>query len=152
MSGDDEIGFGRPPKKTRFKPGQSGNPKGRPPRSRNLKTNVIEELRKTVSIREGSKERRVSKVEAIAIRLVNRALNNDPKAIEAILKIDERVEKEGGGRVNHDLLSAEERDVFDLLLNRAALDSGVPAVAPTPSGDTASTTETRDPDDGKDNH
>ena len=26
----DDVGYGRPPKHTRFKPGQSGNPKGRP--------------------------------------------------------------------------------------------------------------------------
>jgi hypothetical protein len=27
---DDEVGFGKPPKKHQWKPGQSGNPKGRP--------------------------------------------------------------------------------------------------------------------------
>ena len=27
---DYEIGYGKPPKQTRFKPGQSGNPRGRP--------------------------------------------------------------------------------------------------------------------------
>jgi Family of unknown function (DUF5681) len=29
---DDDVGYGRPPKKFRFKPGVSGNPKGRPKR------------------------------------------------------------------------------------------------------------------------
>ena len=29
---DYEVGYGRPPKKTQFKKGQSGNPKGRPKR------------------------------------------------------------------------------------------------------------------------
>ena len=28
--GDYEVGYGKPPKHSRFKPGQSGNPKGRP--------------------------------------------------------------------------------------------------------------------------
>lgn len=26
----DDVGYGKPPKRTQFKPGQSGNPKGRP--------------------------------------------------------------------------------------------------------------------------
>ncbi len=30
MQNDDDIGFGKPPKHTQFKPGQSGNPAGRP--------------------------------------------------------------------------------------------------------------------------
>jgi Family of unknown function (DUF5681) len=33
-----EVGYGRPPRHSRFKPGQSGNPKGRPKGSKSLKT------------------------------------------------------------------------------------------------------------------
>ncbi|MCC0063663.1 MAG: hypothetical protein H6895_06185 [Defluviimonas sp.] len=35
---DDKVGYGRPPEKHRFKPGQSGNPRGRPRRSRRAPT------------------------------------------------------------------------------------------------------------------
>jgi hypothetical protein len=41
---DYEVGFGKPPKHTRWKPGQSGNPGGRKAGSRGLKTDLAIEL------------------------------------------------------------------------------------------------------------
>ena len=35
--GNHEVGYGKPPKHTRFKPGQSGNSKGRPKGVRNFR-------------------------------------------------------------------------------------------------------------------
>ena len=48
---DDRVGYRRPPKHTRFKPGQSGNPKGRPKHAPNLKTEFLEELGDDVTVR-----------------------------------------------------------------------------------------------------
>ena len=52
MSGakDYNVGKGKPPKSTRFKPGQSGNPKGRPKGRKNLKTELDEVLNATVML------------------------------------------------------------------------------------------------------
>jgi hypothetical protein len=44
--GIEVVGYGRPPAATRFKPGQSGNPKGRP-RGRSLTTILRQSLDKT---------------------------------------------------------------------------------------------------------
>ena len=41
---DYEVGYRRPPRHSRFKPGQSGNPRGRPNRSKNINTLMQEEL------------------------------------------------------------------------------------------------------------
>ncbi len=43
-TGGYDVGYRKPPKHTRFKPGQSGNPRGRPKGTKNLKTDLIEEL------------------------------------------------------------------------------------------------------------
>jgi len=50
-AGDDEAGFKRPPKGTRFKPGRSGNPKGRPKGRRNLTTDLAALMKKRIPIR-----------------------------------------------------------------------------------------------------
>lgn len=41
---DDDVGYGKPPKRTQWKKGQSGNPRGRPMGARGLKSDLHEEL------------------------------------------------------------------------------------------------------------
>jgi hypothetical protein len=65
MSKDYAVGYGRPPKHTRFKPGQSGNPRGRKKGVQNFKTDLAEELHETLIITEGGQRRRVSKQRAM---------------------------------------------------------------------------------------
>ena len=50
-----EVGYGRPPKNTRFKSGQSGNPKGRPAGRPNAKTTIARVISEKVPVREGEK-------------------------------------------------------------------------------------------------
>jgi len=63
-----------PPEDTRFKPGQSGNPKGRPKGRKNLKTVIEKELAKRVTITENGKTRQVTKLEVVSQRLVHDAM------------------------------------------------------------------------------
>jgi uncharacterized protein DUF5681 len=62
------VGYGRPPKHTRFKPGRSGNPKGRPKRHRNLRTIVEDILSERIRIREGERTRDMPRIEALCAR------------------------------------------------------------------------------------
>jgi hypothetical protein len=61
---DYKVGRGRPPLQTRFKPGQSGNPRGRPLGSANLSTSVKRVVYKKVTVREGKRTRKVTMFEA----------------------------------------------------------------------------------------
>jgi hypothetical protein len=51
MAEDSEVGYGRPPKHSQFKPGKSGNPKGRRPQFGNFEADLLEELNAEISIR-----------------------------------------------------------------------------------------------------
>lgn len=59
-NGDYLVGKGRPPVQTRWKPGQSGNPKGRPKGHRNVRSELREIAFRKITVRDGNTERRVS--------------------------------------------------------------------------------------------
>jgi hypothetical protein len=75
-----EIGWGKPPQHTHFRKGRSGNPKGRFPGTRNLKTDLTNELGGRIRVREGDREILISKQEAFLKSLVARALKGDARA------------------------------------------------------------------------
>jgi hypothetical protein len=89
MKGKDEVvGKGRPPAGTRWKPGQSGNPKGRPKGVKNMMTYFNQALSRKVNLRLGEKIHRVTVREGIAMVITNLALKGDPKLIPLVLSID----------------------------------------------------------------
>lgn len=84
------VGHKRPPEHTRFKPGQSGNPSGRPKGSQNLKTIFEKILKEEVSLREGNDVRKVTKAEALMRGLVVGALRGDQRNVVTLLRIAEQ--------------------------------------------------------------
>jgi hypothetical protein len=96
-SGDYEVGFGKPPKHTRFKPGQSGNPRGRPKGTKNLKTDLLEELGEKILVQEGGQARKLSKQRAVVKTLVNRTLKGDARAANLVLSMMNRLLDTGEG-------------------------------------------------------
>src|SRR4051794_40783408 len=84
---EDKVGYRSPPKHTRFKPGQSGNPKGRPPRHQNLKTVLSEALSKRVVVRDSSGERSLTRLEVVVLALLNGATKLNPRAIGGLITL-----------------------------------------------------------------
>lgn len=78
------VGYGRPPKHSRFKKGQSGNPKGRPKGARNFENELLDELSERITVRERGVTQRVSKRRAILKRMVEKALQGDARAAKAL--------------------------------------------------------------------
>ncbi len=86
-SPDYEVGYKKPPSRSQFKPGQSGNPKGRPKSSRNLKTELEEELQELISVREGGARRTISKQRAMLKGLTAKAVQGDARAANLVLNL-----------------------------------------------------------------
>jgi hypothetical protein len=85
---NEAIGPGSPPRATRFKPGQSGNPAGRPRKERSLVKLVQAELDAEMQLKENGEQLRLTKREAVAKRIVHDALLGDARAIAALIKLD----------------------------------------------------------------
>lgn len=81
------IGYRKPPIETRFKPGTSGNPKGRPKGGRNLKRAAQEVFTSMVLVREGGRARRVTRLEALLLTTMERGLRGNDKAAQSSIKI-----------------------------------------------------------------
>ncbi|WP_230533364.1 DUF5681 domain-containing protein [Microvirga roseola] len=115
-SADYEVGRGKPPRSSQFKPGQSGNPGGRRKGSRNFKTNVLDVLDSEIELTEGGRTRRVPMIEALMLRQVQEGLRGHLRAIDSLL---DRYERHAGQEVEQ----ADELPEDDLALLKQALGS-----------------------------
>jgi hypothetical protein len=86
-TGSCPTGYGKPPRQTRFKKGQSGNPTGRPKGTPNLATALERALSEQVVINEGGQRRTVTKLEATVTQLVNKAMMGDHRAMQQLLAV-----------------------------------------------------------------
>lgn len=89
-SASNEVGYGKPPKTSQFKPGQSGNPKGRPKGARNLDTLMAEELESLIQIREQGAPVVVSKGHAVIKALIAKAMQGDVRAAAVFIEWNDR--------------------------------------------------------------
>src|SRR3954467_14740458 len=80
-----EVGYKRPPRRSQFKPGQSGNPRGRPKGRKNEDTILDEILHRKLPMRDRGRIREVPIIEAIFLKFTEAALRGDPKAAAFLL-------------------------------------------------------------------
>lgn len=85
--GSYEVGFKKPPKHTQFKKGDRANPFGRPKGTKNLKTDLIEELQETVTVQTGGKPITISKQRALLKKLMAQALMGDARAAAQVITL-----------------------------------------------------------------
>lgn len=82
-----DIGYGKPPVSTRFQPGQSGNPKGKPKGAKGLNTIVRETLGGKIAVRTPDGSKQISKIEAVLQKTLERALKGDSRAQFELMKL-----------------------------------------------------------------
>jgi hypothetical protein len=112
------VGYRNPPRETRFKPNQSGNPKGRPWRRPTLHATVAKVMKEQIKIRDGERELRMSNLDALVRTAFRRALNGDPKlfrALAVMLRI-ESGEDQGEEEANVHVSAADEAILTDFLM------------------------------------
>jgi hypothetical protein len=97
LSGNNNkpVGKGRPPVSTRFRPGQSGNPKGRPKGTKNMISLARQALNKKIDIKESGRTKRITVLEAIVMTTIHRALKGDPKILPIIIGFDREISAAG---------------------------------------------------------
>ena len=90
MSGppDYPIGYGKPPRHSRFKKGQSGNPKGRPKGSQNAARLARRILDEKVVVRENGRRIAITRREAMLKQLANKGIMGDLRSIREVLSLD----------------------------------------------------------------
>jgi hypothetical protein len=82
-----EVGYGQPPRHTRFQPGMSGNPRGRVKGVCNLGSDVRRTLQTPVKLSDQGKPKRVSTQEAALLRLREKALKGDGRSLDRLLEL-----------------------------------------------------------------
>jgi hypothetical protein len=118
---EPKVGYGQPPPATRFKPGQSGNPKGRPKAAKNFATALSEELNGLVAVTENGKRRKLTRRQVIAKQMVNKATNGDTKVLPILFnEIRQHDDHVIAGHGTSDA-SPEEKAVMEGILGRLRL-------------------------------
>jgi Family of unknown function (DUF5681) len=123
-SKDPEVGYGRPPVATRFRPGTSGNAKGRPKGRKNLRTLLKEAMTASIQIQEGQQTRRVSKLEGVVLRQLQGALKGNDRSAMAVIKMAHQLRflEDAENTAAETTISPEEERVLSELARRSRKD------------------------------
>jgi hypothetical protein len=114
MSTNDGANGG-PPNYGRFKPGRSGNPRGRPKGARNFKTDLDNILKKPVAIREAGKLRYASSLAAIVLKMCD---TGDATASSQLFTISEKAELQDAPPLQSEVITDNDRDIVKDFLRR----------------------------------
>jgi len=80
-----EVGYGKPPQHSRFLPGRSGNPKGRPKHAMGFKTIIRATMLQKLKVQAGGRERMISRAEALVMKSIELASKGNFKAVQSLL-------------------------------------------------------------------
>lgn len=120
-SSSSQVGFCQPPEHTRFQPGQSGNPAGRPKGSRSFKTELRNALATEVEVQIDGAKQRMSKFRVIFERLMSSASKGDFKAAALIVELGQKIDSESPSATNDQIeLSSGDQKILDRYVALAA--------------------------------
>jgi hypothetical protein len=132
MSNNNEVGFGKPPKHSRFKPGQSGNSRGRP-KGRVPTTQLLEQhLNAKITVTVGGTQKTITRREALIIGLVTDALKGKDRVRKQVLDLLLILEAKMSPEAHAGVSDVHDDAVINNLLQRYGVKPSVSTDSPTP--------------------
>lgn len=87
MSDDYKVGYRKPPIHSQFKPGTSGNRRGRPRRLKSFYALLEQQLDQLVPVMRNGRKVRISVREVVMMNTVKAAANGDARARDALFRL-----------------------------------------------------------------
>lgn len=114
-----QVGYGKPPRRSQFRSGESGNPEGRPKGAKNRTTILNKTLNERVVVTDNGKRKSITKQEAIFKQLVNKAASGDYRAAQLLIsemrEIEARIASTPTGR---EIIDEIDQQVFQNFIRR----------------------------------
>src|SRR5262245_3065905 len=127
-----EVGYGKPPQHSRFRPGQSGNPAGRRKGVRNLSTDVKRALKVPVKVNQGGRTRAISTQEGALMVLREKALKGDARALDRFLELARLFNNDAGEIGPGQVLSADDQAILAAYAAEAVTAAKPPTTTKSP--------------------
>jgi hypothetical protein len=127
---DYEVGYGRPPKATRFRPGQSGNPTGGRKSSKTIGERVRELMNSKVAVTERGRTRRMSRFDVMLRHSADDAMRGDQRALKLLMEFLHRYGGEVEGTVHSEELTSEDLKILSDYLRKTGSSNSDPDVSP----------------------
>jgi hypothetical protein len=112
------VGYARPPTWTRFRPGQSGNPKGRPKGARNTASMARDALERTIDVAGNGTQRRMTVREVAYQRLAEKAVSGDIKALNFLLALENEEHQVGSDQPDAHTSPERALEIVEAFLDR----------------------------------
>jgi hypothetical protein len=114
----ERVGYKRPPHATRWKKGESGNPRGRQKGTPNLKTELAAELGEIIQIKEGGAPRKITKQRALLKALTAKAIQGDSRAAAIVVNMMMRILDHEPPKTEEVRVSAEDSAIIEAFLQQ----------------------------------
>lgn len=126
LTSDYKVGYRKPPVSGQFKPGVSGNPKGRKAKPTSVQAQAQKALSKKVRVTDGGKSKLLSFLEVIIRCLVTKAAKGDLKAAAFLFNLANSPLYADTDTISDDTLSPEDMAMLEKMMDQY-LDTDVSA-------------------------
>jgi len=124
-----DVGYCRPPKATRFRPGQSGNPTGYRKGSKTIGARLRELINSKVTVTEHGRTRRISRLDVMLRQLTNDAMCGDQRALKLLMEFLHRYAAEVERTDGAEEITSEDLEILSDYLRKTGSSDSDPVVS-----------------------